>query len=107
MRNFAHCFRIMKNFIGILGFLILFSSCSEFQKALKSEDIKTKFDLGSKLYEEGKWNKANRLFAQIVPKYRGKPQAEKLMYMFYNTSYMMKDYHISAYHFDRFCNVLS
>ncbi|MDT0557536.1 outer membrane protein assembly factor BamD [Ichthyenterobacterium sp. W332] len=94
----------MKKLIAIFSVLLVLSSCSEFQKALKSEDIKTKFDLGIKLYEEGKFNKANRLFAQIVPNYRGKPQAEKLMFMYSNTFYMMRDYHISGYQFDRFTN---
>ena len=43
----------MKKLIAIFSVLLVLSSCSEFQKALKSEDIKTKFDLGIKLYEEG------------------------------------------------------
>lgn len=92
----------MKKLIAIFSIFLVFNSCSEYQKALKSEDIKTKFDLGTKLYEEGKWNKANRLFAQIVPQYRGKPQAEKLMYMYAKSFYMMGDYHISGYRFNRF-----
>ncbi|WP_353778545.1 outer membrane protein assembly factor BamD [Winogradskyella sp. 3972H.M.0a.05] len=92
----------MRKYFAIFGLLLMFSSCSEFQKALKSEDTKTKFELGTKLYEEGKWNKANRLFAQIVPNYRGKPQAEKLMFMYSNSFYELKDYHISGYQFDRF-----
>lgn len=92
----------MKKLIGIFGIFLVLSSCSELQKALKSEDIKTKFDLGTRLYEEGKYSKANRLFTQIVPKYRGKPQAEKLMFMYSNSFYEMSDYHISGYQFDRF-----
>lgn len=82
----------------------MFSSCSEYQKALKSEDIATKFTLGTELYEAGKYAKANRLFEQIVPKYAGKPQAEKLMFMHANAFYELKDYHISGYRFERFEN---
>ena len=82
--------------------MVLFSSCSEFQKALKTEDTATKFNLGTKLYDEGKYSKANRLFAQIVPSYRGKPQAEKLMYMYAMSYYYMKDYHLSGYQLERF-----
>jgi len=92
----------MKNFFYLLLIVITFSSCSEYQKALKSEDTATKFKLGTELYDAGKYGKANRLFAQIVPGYRGKPQAEKLMFMYSNSFYMMKDYYLAAYQFERF-----
>jgi len=82
--------------------MLLISSCSEFQKALKSEDTATKFSLGTELFDAGKYSKANRLFAQIVPSYRGKPQAEKLMYMYSMSYYFMKDYHLSGYQLERF-----
>ncbi|RLD30219.1 MAG: outer membrane protein assembly factor BamD [Bacteroidetes bacterium] len=92
----------MKKLIYILVFIISFSSCNEYQKALKSEDIATKFKLGTELYDAGKYNKANRLFVQIVPKYRGKPQAEKLMYMYSKTYYEMRDYYTSNYQMEQF-----
>ena len=51
-----------------------------------------------------KYSKASRLFAQILPQYRGKPQAQKLTFMqamcFYNT----KDYNSSSYQMERFVN---
>ncbi len=95
----------MKNLIYIFALVLTVSSCSEFQKALKSEDIKTKFALGTELYDAQKWNKANRLFAQIVPNYRGKPQAQKLMYMYAKSFYMMEDYYISAYKLEQFAKL--
>lgn len=95
-------YKLMKHFLYILILLSVLSSCSEYQKALKSEDIAEKFKLGDTLYNQGKYEKANKLFAQIVPSYRGKPQAEKLMYLYSNTFYKMKDYYVAAYQFERF-----
>lgn len=92
----------MKKFIYTLILIIAFSSCSEYQKALKSTDIGTKFKLGLELYNAEKWSKANRLFVQIVPKYRGKPQAQKLMYVYSMTFYEMGDYYTANYQFERF-----
>ncbi len=92
----------MKNFLVTLLIIISFSSCSEYHKALKSEDTAVKFALGTKLYEAGKYSKANRLFEQIVPQYRGKPQAEKLMFMHSNSFFMQKEYYLSAYKFEQF-----
>jgi outer membrane protein assembly factor BamD len=92
----------MKKYFYILVLIFGLSSCSEFQKALKSESIADKFKLGTQLFDEGKFAKANRLFVQIVPNYRGKPQAEKLMYMYSKSFYEMKDYYLSGYQFERF-----
>ncbi len=102
MLNFASCLKFMKKYFYILVLIFGLSSCSEFQKALKSESIADKFKLGTQLFDEGKFAKANRLFVQIVPNYRGKPQAEKLMYMYSKSFYEMKDYYLSGYQFERF-----
>ena len=94
----------MKNIVYILVFCLCISSCGEYQKALNSDEISVKFNLGTELYGNKKYLKASRLFAQILPQYRGKPQAQKLSYMqamcFYNT----KDYNSSSYQMERFVN---
>ncbi len=94
--------KFMKHLFYTLLLFVSLSACSEYQKALKSEDISTKFKLGEQLYNEGKFSKANKLFVQIVPNYRGKPQAEKLMYLYANTFYEMKDNYVAGYQFERF-----
>ena len=94
----------MKKLLYSISILILISSCSEYQKALNSDEVSVKFNLGTELYDAEKYSKASRLFAQILPQYRGKPQAQKLTYMqamcFYNT----KDYNSSSYQMERFVN---
>jgi outer membrane protein assembly factor BamD len=94
----------MKKFFYILLVFTVLSSCSEYQKVLKSEDIASKFKMGEDFYNAGEYAKANRLFAQIVPEYRGKPQAEKLMYLYSNSFYKMKDYYVAGYQFERFAS---
>ncbi|WP_296313885.1 outer membrane protein assembly factor BamD [Winogradskyella sp. UBA3174] len=92
----------MKKGLYILLISIIMISCSDFQKTLKAEDTAEKFKLGLELFEAGKWNKAHRLFTQILSNYRGKPQAEKLTFMHAMCSYKMEDYYIASYHFNRF-----
>ncbi|TBN04376.1 outer membrane protein assembly factor BamD [Hyunsoonleella flava] len=92
----------MRYVFGIIVFICTLSSCSEYQKVLKSEDIALKFKTGDSLFQEGKYEKANRIFQQIVPKYKGKPQAQKLMYLYSKSFYEMKDYYVSGYQFERF-----
>ena len=72
----------MKKIVSLLVLVLLVSSCNEYQKALKNEDIAAKFEIGTKMYDAKKYTKAIRLFEQIAPQYRGKPQAEKLFCRF-------------------------
>ncbi|PZD79567.1 outer membrane protein assembly factor BamD [Mesonia sp. K7] len=99
----------MKKILYILLVTIVFSACSEYQKALKNDDVKIKYDLASKLYEEGiqenkksKLKKAIQLYEQILPQYRGKPQGEKISYEYANAFYELGAYYDSSYQFERF-----
>jgi outer membrane protein assembly factor BamD len=94
----------MKKIVSLLLFVILFSSCSEYQKALKKDDVAIKFEMGTKLYDAGNYTKAIRLFEQIAPAYRGKPQAEKLFYMFAQSYYKTKQYYLAGYQFESFAS---
>ncbi|MEY4433704.1 MAG: hypothetical protein RLZZ44_1838 [Bacteroidota bacterium] len=92
----------MKKIISLLFVIALFCSCNEYQKALKSEDVGVKFDVATKMYEAKNYNKALRLFEQIAPSYRGKPQAEKLFFMFSQSYYLTKQYYLAGYQFESF-----
>ena len=92
----------MKKIIPLLLVVFFLGSCGEYQKALKSEDIGAKFDVATKLYDAGSYDKAIRLFEQIAPSYRGKPQAEKLFYMFSQSYYKTKQYYLAGYQFESF-----
>lgn len=92
----------MRKFLYILLVTITLASCSEYQKALKSEDTKVKYELAERLYKEGKHKKSSRLFEQVVPKYRGKPQGERVTYMYARTLFEIEQYFVSAYQFERF-----
>jgi outer membrane protein assembly factor BamD len=92
----------MKKIISLILIVAFFVSCSEYQKALKTEDIGVKFEVATKLYDAGKYNDAIRLIEQIAPAYRGKPQAEKLFYMFSMSYYNTKQFYLAAYQFESF-----
>lgn len=92
----------MRKIISIIILVLFVSSCNEYQKALKTEDVAVKLETATKLYEKGKYFKAITLFEQIAPAYKGKPQAEKLFYMHSMAYYKNKQYGLSAYHFESF-----
>lgn len=92
----------MKKFLALFAFVVFFSSCSEYQKALKSEDIAVKFDMATKMYEAQKYGKAIRIFEQIAPAYKGKPQAEKMFYMYSQSLYKTNQFYLAGYQFESF-----
>lgn len=87
----------------LLG-VLFFSSCSPYQEALKSEDPAVKYPMAEKMYENQKYQKAIRLFEQIAPSFRGKPQAEKMFYMFAQSYYKTKQFYLAGYQFESFVN---
>ncbi|WP_179335556.1 outer membrane protein assembly factor BamD [Winogradskyella costae] len=95
----------MKRGLYILLISILFISCSDFQKTLKSEDTAAKFELATELYDAEKWNKSYRLLDQILQQYRGKPQAEKITFMHAMCSYQLGTYYEASFHFDKFTDI--
>lgn len=92
----------MRTGISILFVSFIFMSCSQYQATLRSDDIASKFKMADSLYQIGKYKKGLKLMEQIVPSYRGKPQAEKLMFMYANTFYNLEDYYLAGYQFERF-----
>ena len=92
----------MKKFLSVLLIAVLFCSCSQYQKALKSDDVTLKYDQAVKQYEKGKYSKAIRLFEMIAPSFRGKPQAEKMFYLFAQSYYKTKQYYLAGYQFESF-----
>lgn len=77
-------------------------SCNEYQKALKSDQAKVKYEYAEKLYEEGDFKRANKLFEQIAPKYVGKAQGERVMFFLADSYFKTGDYNFAGYQFERF-----
>jgi outer membrane protein assembly factor BamD len=94
----------MKNIYILFALIMLFTSCSQYQKAIKSEDIAVKFAEATNQYDAGNYSKAIRLFEQIAPAYKGKPSAEKMFYMYSQSLYNTKQYYTAAYQFESFAS---
>lgn len=94
----------MKKIVALFALILIASSCSEYQKALKSEDVAVKFTVATKMYEAKKYNKAIRLFDQIASAYKGKPQAEKMFYMYAQALYKTEQFYLAGYQFESFAS---
>lgn len=94
----------MKYFFQLFVVIVFTGACSEYQKALKSEDLAIKTTLAEKLYEEKKYKKSIKLLEQIEPKYRGRPQGERVSYFYATNLFFLEDYIMAGYQLERFAN---
>ncbi len=93
---------IKKQFILLLLLVGILSSCSEYQKLLKSSDHEKKYEKAIEFYEEGDYYRALQLFDQIIPVYRAQDKSEKLFYYYAYCYYHQEDYLLASYYFKRF-----
>ena len=87
---------------SLLTLLFAFFGCNDYQKILNSEDNTEKYRAAEKYYNQGEYRRANRLLDQIEPKYRGKPQAERVIFFLADSYFQTKNYLLSAYKFEDF-----
>lgn len=92
----------MNRIVSFLFIAIFLVSCSEYQKALKSDDVAIKNEAANKKYEAGKYLKAIRLYEQIAPAYKGKPNAERMFYFYSMSLYKSKQYYLAGYQLENF-----
>ncbi len=92
----------MSKVISFLFIAFLLISCSEYQKALKSDDVAIKNEAANKQYEAGKYTKAIRLYEQIAPAYKGKPSAERMFYFYSMSLYKSNQYYLAGYQLENF-----
>lgn len=92
----------MAKFFCLAIGVVLLGSCSPYQKALKSDDVAVKYAEAEKKYDAKKYAKAIRLFEQLAPAFRGKPQSEKMFYMYAQSYYLTEQYYLAGYQFESF-----
>jgi outer membrane protein assembly factor BamD len=90
--------------VYLSGFLIVFSACSGFEKTLKSSDYKFKYNEAMRYYNEGDYYRAQTLFDQIAPVFRGAEQADTVYYYQAMSYFKQKDYLMAGHYFSNFSN---
>ena len=88
----------------LLAFVLISvaTSCNAYQKMLNNPDVTAKYKAAEAYYNTGEYRRANRLYEQILPSYRGKPQAQRVVFFFANSYLQTKDYYLAAYQFESF-----
>lgn len=95
--------RISKHII-ILPILLFFvlSSCTEYNKIVKSNDNELKKVKALEYFEAKEYIKSLTLLEDIIPFYKLTPEGERLYYTYCMANYELGDYYLSGYYFKRF-----
>ncbi len=93
----------IKPFYFLLIVLVL-SSCSEYNKILKSTDRDLKYAYAKKYFEEGKYNRSITLLEELVTFMKGTAQAEESLYLLAQSYYNARDYYSATEVFTTYYN---
>jgi outer membrane protein assembly factor BamD len=92
----------MRKILNYILLVLLLTSCGEYVRLQRSTDPEEKFQAGKNYFQEKKYAKCITMFEDIVPYYRGTPQAEELLYLL-SESYMgQQDYYSASEYYQAY-----
>ena len=78
---------IMRKFIIFSLLAVLFCSCGEYQKVLKSTDYNYKFEFAKQAFEQKRYVQAATLFKDCSTVFKGTDKAEESLYLLALSNY--------------------
>lgn len=94
--------KILVNILIVALSVLMFSSCGEYQKILKSSDYELKLKTALELYENEDFARAESLLEELIRIYNGQEEAERIFYYYAKCYYGLKDYVMAGYYFKQF-----
>ena len=90
----------MRNFTPIaIVFVLLLSSCSDYNKIVKSTDYEFKYKKSLEYYEAGEFVRSSTLLKELLNIYRGTSRADKVYYYYAKSQFGMKDNMMAGHYF--------
>lgn len=84
---------------------LLFVSCGEYTRVLKSEDYEYRYEAAKALYMEGHYNKASELFGMLLAPMKGTSYGEESLFMTAESNMKARDYESAAMFFKKYYQV--
>ncbi len=88
--------------IAILSLFTVLSSCTEYRKVLKSDDMQYKYDTALNYYKDGKFTRAYPLLEELYIVYRGTTKGERIAYLQAKCDFSLKDYILASHRLSQF-----
>ena len=91
-----------KLLIACLSMVVLFSSCSRFQRLLKKGSAEDKYNAAISYYEKKDFYRAGLLLEELIPLLRGQKRSEIANLYYAYCHYYQRQLQLSSYYFKRF-----
>ena len=82
--------------------MVLFSSCGEYNKILKSRDYELKYSYAKKYFNAKQFTKSATLLEDLVTIFKGSAYAEESLYLLAQSYYGQKDYQTASQYFNTY-----
>jgi outer membrane protein assembly factor BamD len=90
----------MRNFTPIvIVFVLLLTSCSDYNKVVKSTDYEFKYKKALEYYENGEFVRSSTLLKELIGIVRGTSRADKVYYYFAKSQFGLKDNMMAGHYF--------
>lgn len=93
-----------KNIIITLLAAVVFTSCGEYNKLLKSTDYEYKYEAAKNYFAKGQYNRSATLLNELITILKGTDKAEESLYMLAMSYYNQKDYSTASQSFTTYYN---
>ena len=90
---------VKKSLLFLSVLMLIFSSCGEYNRILKVQDVEVKYSYAKKYYNQKKYVRSATLLEGIVQYFRGRLEAEESLYLLAMSYYGQKDYMTAAQYF--------
>lgn len=91
-----------KLLIACLSMVVLFSSCSRFQRLLKKGSVEEKYNAAISYYEKKDFYRAGLLLEELIPLLRGQKRSEIANLYYAYCHYYQRQRQLASYYFKRF-----
>ncbi len=92
----------LTHFFTIILVIISISSCTGYEKLLKSTDYEAKYEAAMKYYYDEQYHRARDLFENLALNYRGREHAEDVAWYYGKSLLETHRYYAAAYQFKAF-----
>lgn len=91
-----------KILLVLIASVVFLTSCSKFQRVLKSTDMNLKYETAEKYFQKQDYYRALQLLEELMTVYRGTSRGEQVYYYYAYSNYHIGDYIMASYHFNNF-----
>ena len=89
-------------YIIVSTFVMLFSSCGNYNKVLKSTDVEFKYNAAKEYYAKGEYNRAATVLQMIVTSLKGTEYGQESLYLYGMSNYYAENYEAATAIFRKF-----